>query len=182
MSRAAGHSRARRRVLTPVRVGGSVVERAAYAILRAATRDRADDPPLRRAFGVLHSVCVPDVSAADSLHRLLHIGLERGSKEDLAEPVLLYALLLVDRLMEAHHGFRLSARNAHRVLLATILLSAKLLDDECCTNAHWARVGGVDVPHLNKLEAEVASLLDYRLFVDAPTLDAARARLISIGV
>ena len=41
------------------------------------------------------------------------------------------------------------------------------------------RVGGVDVPHLNRLEAEVAFLLDYRLFVDAATLDAARARLLS---
>lgn len=155
------------------------VERAACVILRAATRDRADDPPLRRAFGLLHSVCVPDVSAADYLHRLLHVGLARGDKQHLAEPVVLYALLLIDRLMEAHDGFRLCARNAHRVLLATTLLAAKLLDDECCTNAHWARVGGVDVPHLNRLEAEVASLLNYRLFVDAATLDAARARLLS---
>ena len=61
MSRAAVNWRARRRVLTPVRVGGSVVERAAYAFLTFVAPPRSAHPSgasprsssARRARGVL---------------------------------------------------------------------------------------------------------------------------------
>ena len=67
----------------------------------------------------------------------------------------------------------------HRVLLATTLISAKLLDDECYNNTYWAQVGGVSLPHLNQLEVEVMSLLNFSLLVGAPALESARARLLS---
>ena len=43
-------------------------------------------------------------------------------------------------------GFHLCTRNVHRVLLATTLVSAKLLDDECYNNTYWASVGGAFRP------------------------------------
>ena len=67
----------------------------------------------------------------------------------------------------------------HRVLLATTLVSAKLLDDECYNNTYWASVGGVSLAHLNHLEVEVMSLLNFSLLVNAPALEAARVRLLS---
>jgi hypothetical protein len=76
-------------------------------------------------------------------------------------------------------GFHLCTRNVHRVLLATTLVSAKLLDDECYNNMYWASVGGVSLTHLNQLEVDVMSLLDYSLLVTAPELEAARLRLLS---
>ena len=76
-------------------------------------------------------------------------------------------------------GFHLCTRNVHRVLLAATLVSAKLLDDECYNNKYWASVGGVSLAHLNQLEVEITSLLNFELLVTAPMIDAARARLIS---
>ena len=76
-------------------------------------------------------------------------------------------------------GFHLCTRNVHRVLLATTLVSAKLLDDECYNNTYWASVGGVSLHHLNQLEVEAMSLLSFNLLVNAPSLDAARQRLLA---
>lgn len=112
------------------------------------------------------------------MQHLLRLGLAR--KEHLADAVVLHAFLLIDRLLHAQSdkGFHLCTRNVHRVLLATTLISAKLLDDECYNNTYWASVGGVSLPHLNQLEIEVVSLLDYNLLVTASSLEAARKRLL----
>ena len=129
---------------------------------------------------IFHSVSVPSISGGNYLvHHLLRLGLAK--KEHLYEAVVLHALLLIDRLLqrEAPRGFHLCTRNVHRVLLATSLVSAKLLDDECYNNNYWASVGGVSLSHLNQLEVEVMSLLDFQLLVTASMIDAARARLLS---
>jgi len=52
------------------------------------------------------------------------------------------------------------------------------LDDECYNNTYWASVGGVALSHLNQLEVEVMSLLNFNLLVSASSLEAARCRLL----
>lgn len=129
---------------------------------------------------IFHSVSVPSITGGDYLvHHLLRLGLMR--KEHLSEAVVLHAFLLIDRLLqrEAPKGFHLCTRNVHRVLLATTLVSAKLLDDECYNNNYWASVGGVSLSHLNQLEVEVLSLLNFELLVTASMIDAARMRLLA---
>jgi hypothetical protein len=129
---------------------------------------------------IFHSVSVPGLSGGEYLvHHLLRLGLAR--KEHLAEAVVLHAFLLIDRLLQrdASKGFHLCTRNVHRVLLATVLVSAKLLDDECYNNHYWASVGGVTLQHLNQLELEVMCLLDFEVLVTATMIDAARARLLT---
>ena len=65
------------------------------------------------------------------------------------------------------------------MLLATTLVSAKLLDDECYNNTYWASVGGVSLSHFNQLEVEAMCLLDFNMLVNASSLDAARTRLMA---
>ena len=129
---------------------------------------------------IFHSVSVPSISGSDYLvHHLLRLGLVK--KEHLAEPIVLHAVLLIDRLLHAQsaNGFHLCRSNVHRVLLSTVLISAKLLDDECYTNAYWATVGGVALCHLNALEVETMALMNYEMLVTASALEAARARLMA---
>ena len=129
---------------------------------------------------IFHSVSVPGISGGDYLvHHLLRLGLAR--KEHLSEVVVLHAFLLIDRLLQrgAAKGFHLCTRNVHRVLLATTLLSAKLLDDECYNNTYWAQIGGVSLSHLNALEVEVTALLDFQLLVTGSMIEAARTRLVA---
>lgn len=129
---------------------------------------------------IFHSVEVPGISGGDYLvHHLLRLGLAR--KEHLIEAVVIHAFLLIDRLLhvQSANGFHLCTRNVHRVLLATTLVSAKLLDDECYNNLYWATVGGVALPHLNSLEVELTQLLDFHLLVTNEGLQTARSRLLA---
>ena len=88
---------------------------------------------------IFHSVSVPDISASTYLSRhLLRLGL--AMKDEMTEATVLHLLVLLDRLhtAEASSGFHLCSANVHRVLLALIVISAKLVDDEPYTNAYWA--------------------------------------------
>ena len=172
----------------PPSADGVDIVRAACALLDrvvgpCALSSESDDGELKpeHVFApIFHSVSVPGISGGDYLvHHLLRLGLAR--KEHLSEVVVLHAFLLIDRLLQggAARGFHLCLRNVHRVLLATTLLSAKLLDDECYNNNYWAQIGGVSLSHLNALEVEVMTLLEYEMHVTPSMIDAARARLLA---
>ena len=171
---------------TPPRAEGVDIVHAACALLDRVVGPcglSSDDGELKpeHVFApIFHSVSVPGISGGDYLvHHLLRLGLAR--KEHLSEVVVLHAFLLIDRLLQggAARGFHLCVRNVHRVILATTLLSAKLLDDECYNNNYWAQIGGVSLSHLNALEIEVMTLLEYEMHVSPSMIEAARARLLA---
>ena len=72
-----------------------------------------------------------------------------------------------------------SSSRAPPALTCACALPLSQLDDECYNNTYWASVGGVALPHLNQLEIEVMSLLQFNLLVNASSLDAARQRLLA---
>ena len=51
-------------------------------------------------------------------------------------------------------------------------MGAKFLDDRVFSNAYYARVGGVSTQEMNKMEREFIQLLDHRMSVAIPTLEA----------
>ena len=129
---------------------------------------------------IFHSVSVPDISASTYLSRhLLRLGL--AMKDEMTEATVLHLLVLLDRLhtAEASSGFHLCSANVHRVLLALIVISAKLVDDKPYTNAYWASCGGVDLPHLNDLEIYAMKCLNHHLHVSAIEMDMVRTRLLA---
>ena len=99
----------------------------------------------------------------------------------MTEATLLHTLVLLERLHKRQYpnGFHLCSANVHRVLLALMVISTKLVDDEPYTNTYWASVGGVDLPHLNDLEIYSMKVLDHRLNVSATEMDTMRARLVN---
>jgi hypothetical protein len=125
-----------------------------------------------------HSVSLPDVGGASYLRRLMHFGLQ--DKEHLAGPVVLYAFVLIDRLLnkQGGAGFSLCNMNVHRVLLVAVLIAAKILDDQPYDNERWARTGGVPLAHLNALEVHTMMMLDHELHVSSAAIDAMRFRLV----
>lgn len=65
----------------------------------------------------------------------------------------IYALILIDRVLEYNPGFVLHSQNVHRILLAANVVAAKYLDDFFYKNSFYANVGGVPLRLLNELEA-----------------------------
>lgn len=114
--------------------------------------DRNDDqvPGMRRS-GVLddrlqnfqaHSE--PPLSVAAYVRRL-------GEYGNMSKQALICGLVLQERLLLAQGTF-LTSRIAHRLLLVSFVLSAKLVDDFVETNRFYAMLGGVTPQELVRLE------------------------------
>ncbi|KAL6888580.1 hypothetical protein ACP4OV_009606 [Aristida adscensionis] len=59
--------------------------------------------------------------------------------------------------------------SVHRLLITSVMVAAKFMDDIHYNNAYFARVGGVEVPEMNGLELELLFALRFRLNVTPDT-------------
>lgn len=84
----------------------------------------------------------------------------------LSDQTLVASLVLLNRVLTENSRLTLSSRTIHKLLLCTSLVSAKVVEDRCCSNKAFAEAGGVAVKELNMLEREILHLLDHSLFVD----------------
>ncbi|CAI0551337.1 unnamed protein product [Linum tenue] len=75
------------------------------------------------------------------------------------------AYIYLERYLQRRRGNRLTLLNVHRLLITSILVAAKFMDDECYSNGYYAKVGGVSTAELNKMELEFLFHLDFRLNV-----------------
>eukprot|EP01094_Clydonella_sp_ATCC50884_P006689 TRINITY_DN158_c0_g2_i3.p1 TRINITY_DN158_c0_g2~~TRINITY_DN158_c0_g2_i3.p1 ORF type:complete len:199 (-),score=73.81 TRINITY_DN158_c0_g2_i3:195-791(-) len=89
---------------------------------------------------------------------------------------LVCALIYVDRMVVIHK-VKLTYRNAHRIVLACLVAAIKYSDDHFCSNAYYARVGGVSLRELNRLEVALLSMLDFDLYVDEEHFKLYRAEV-----
>jgi hypothetical protein len=77
------------------------------------------------------------------------------------------AMIYLDRLQQHAPGLRLSFMNCHRLLIVALVLAIKYLDDEIYSNAYYARVGGLSISEMNRLEASMLELLRWNVSVSA---------------
>ncbi|CAB4315600.1 unnamed protein product [Prunus armeniaca] len=74
------------------------------------------------------------------------------------------AYIYIERFLQ-RRGICLTSLNIHRLLITSIMVAAKFMDDECYSNAYYAKIGGVSLSELNKLEVEFLLSLDFKLHV-----------------
>jgi len=97
----------------------------------------------------------PEISPLNYGRRLL-----RHCKASPA--VIIYAIVLLQRPSLP----KITLHNMHRLLIAAIVVSVKLLDTAYYSNRYYASVGGVPtVKEMNLLEKEFLKLLHYDLYL-----------------
>lgn len=57
------------------------------------------------------------------------------------------------------------------------MLAAKFLDDHYYNNAYYAKIGGISTQEMNRLEVDMLTLLDHRLYFSA---EAVRSFLVQL--
>ncbi|XP_042065750.1 cyclin-U1-1-like isoform X2 [Salvia splendens] len=82
------------------------------------------------------------------------------------------AFVYIDRLLHRYPDSLVVSLNVHRLLVTSVMIASKILDDEHYTNAFYARVGGVSNPELNKLELELLFLLDFEVTVSSRVFES----------
>ena len=120
-----------------------------------------------------NSQAAPPISLADflrRLHRYTHFSPE----------CLVIAIIYIDRYNMGQPLFSLSPLNAHKLLLAALLVAAKFQDDFYYDNRAFEFAGGVNAAHLLQLELELFSALEYSLFVSQQEFEELEDKLYEV--
>jgi len=67
---------------------------------------------------------------------------------------LVVSLLYIDRFMERNKAILLTSQNVHRIIITSVVLAMKFLDDLYYTNAYYAKISGIPCAEMNALELE----------------------------
>jgi hypothetical protein len=85
---------------------------------------------------------------------------------DCSEECYVISMVYIDRLVQNTPQLSVDSVSCHRLFLAGTILAVKYHDDVHHLNTHFAKVGGLDLKELNKLEATFLSMLRWRLHVE----------------
>ena len=107
---------------------------------------------------IFHGATAPEMSIRDYIRRIVKYC-------ELQQPELLAAMLYIRRLVRRYPHFPCSDRSMHRTVLTAVLVATKMHRDNTYSNEFYARVGGIPVRELARLERCILELLEYRLFV-----------------
>eukprot|EP00826_Nyctotherus_ovalis_P052661 TRINITY_DN6725_c0_g1_i10.p1 TRINITY_DN6725_c0_g1~~TRINITY_DN6725_c0_g1_i10.p1 ORF type:complete len:197 (+),score=20.72 TRINITY_DN6725_c0_g1_i10:189-779(+) len=103
---------------------------------------------------------IPHISVRDYIERM-------RKYSGCSDSCYVLCFIYIDKLLLNNESFGVSMRNAHRVILAGLVLAIKYLDDIYADNSVFARIGGISLNELNILEAEMIRLLNFDLHVGA---------------
>jgi len=103
-----------------------------------------------------------------SLHRYLERVL---SFSPCSNSCFIIALIYIDRIIQNNPKFVLNSLSVHRMLITSVMVATKFIDDETFNNLYYAKVGGLQVSELNKREQAYLTHIDFALPI-APTVFA----------
>jgi hypothetical protein len=77
------------------------------------------------------------------------------------------ALVYINRITKMEPSITVCNLSMHRLLLFAVLVAAKFHDDLRYGNIYYAKVGGLPIAEVNKLELKFLQLIDWKTVVDA---------------
>ncbi|CAA7388707.1 unnamed protein product [Spirodela intermedia] len=112
---------------------------------------------------IFHGLRAPNLTINSYLERIFKYSRCSPSCFVLAE-------IYIDRFLQ-RPGSHLTSLNVHRLLMTSVVVAAKFIDDGFFNNAYYAKVGGVSTGEMNRLEMSLLFSLDFRLHVTVAAFD-----------
>ncbi|XP_075477920.1 cyclin-U4-1-like [Primulina tabacum] len=78
------------------------------------------------------------------------------------------AYVYLDRFTQRQPELQINSYNVHRLLITSVMVSSKFMDDRYYNNAYHAKVGGISTTEMNFLELDFLFGLGFHLYV-SPT-------------
>ena len=114
---------------------------------------------------------VPAITIKNYLERLIKY-------TKIESTTLVLILIFIDRVCDISK-IRLNYFNIHKLIIASMLVSIKYNEDDYFSNEFYAKVGGIRMTEMNKLEYEFLSLIEFNLFVNEEVFNKYNTYLIS---
>lgn len=112
----------------------------------------------KKKLTVFHGLQAPNLSIQSYIDRIFKYS-------NCSPSCFLLAYVYIDRFIHQQPEFPITTLNVHRLLITSIMLAAKFIDDAFFNNAYYAKVGGVSTLEINRLELEFLFNLDFKLQV-----------------
>lgn len=120
--------------------------------------------PLHR-LTVFHGLKAPSISVQKYVERIFKYA-------NCSPSCFVVAYVYLDRFIHQQPGLPITSLNVHRLLITSVMVAAKFLDDAYYNNAYYAKVGGVSTQEMNRLELEFVFRLGFRLQVTLQVFDS----------
>lgn len=160
----ASKERESREIPTVLNVVAAVLERLVARNERMGGTFQATSALNARKLTSFHGLRAPGISISKYMERIFKY-------TNCSPSCFVVGYVYVDRLIHKQPDMPVTTLNVHRLLVTTVMVAAKMLDDVHFNNSFFARVGGVSVVELNRLEMELLFRLDFRLQVPAPEFE-----------
>ncbi|GJX87269.1 cyclin-U4-1-like protein [Tanacetum coccineum] len=79
------------------------------------------------------------------------------------------AYVYLDRFIQQQSALLINSFNVHRLLITSVMVAAKFMDDLYYNNAYYAKVGGISTTEMNFLEVDFLFGLGFQLNVNPTT-------------
>ncbi|KAL3521367.1 hypothetical protein ACH5RR_019516 [Cinchona calisaya] len=111
---------------------------------------------------VFHGLIRPTISIESYLERIFKYA-------NCSPSCLIVAYIYLDRFSQKQPFLPICSLNVHRLLITSVLVSAKFMDDIFYNNAFYAKVGGISTVEMNLLEVDFLFGLGFELNVTPTT-------------
>ncbi|KAI3970037.1 hypothetical protein MKW92_007349 [Papaver armeniacum] len=112
---------------------------------------------------VFHGLRAPTLSIRQYIDRIFKYS-------NCSPSCFVVAYIYMDRFLQ-NGDLLLTSLNVHRILITSVMVAAKFIDDAFFNNAYYAKVGGVSTAEINRLEMKFLFSLDFRLQVTVGTFE-----------
>merc|ERR1712194_826860 len=96
-----------------------------------------------------------------------------------SDSCLLIALIYIDRIIKLHPAFPVCAHSIHRILGISLTVAAKFADDDFYSNSYYAKVCGLTLKELNKLERDFLRMLAWNCRISPDEYQEYRQRVMA---
>jgi hypothetical protein len=123
---------------------------------------------LRRPFrehkriSAFNAVTKPSISIRSYMERIFKYA-------DCSDSCYIVAYIYLDRFIQKQPLLPIDSSNVHRLIITSVLVSAKFMDDLCYNNAFYAKVGGITTEEMNLLELDFLFGIGFQLNVTIST-------------
>ncbi|KAG7013796.1 Cyclin-U2-2 [Cucurbita argyrosperma subsp. argyrosperma] len=164
---------------TPLVIGvvASLIERSMARNHRIAKNCMSMPRDSRSRALVFECREAPDMSIQCYLERIF-----RYTK--VGPSVYVVAYVYIDRFCQQNPGFRINLRNVHRLLITTVMVASKYVEDMNYRNSYYARVGGLTTKEMNQLELDFLFMMGFKCHVNLSVFESYCCHLereVSIG-
>ncbi|KAI3826831.1 hypothetical protein L1987_00887 [Smallanthus sonchifolius] len=109
-----------------------------------------------------HGLTRPTISIQSYLQRIFKYA-------NCSPSCYVVAYVYLDRFTQQQPAISINSLNVHRLLITSVMIAAKFMDDMYYNNAYYAKVGGISITEMNFLEVDFLFGLGFQLNVNPTT-------------